>query len=104
MDSATLDPASSDNYELGLKSQNPFGLFTFAIFQTDTENDIVTAGPRDGRATFRNADQTTRQGLELSWQQTIWKELNIQSSFSYIDAEFDSYTAEIANPEEPEWI
>jgi iron complex outermembrane receptor protein len=40
----------------------------------------VTAGTRDGRATFRNADQTTRQGLELSWQQTIWKELNIQSS------------------------
>ncbi len=97
----TLKPASSDNYELGLKSQNPFGFFTFAIFQTDTENDIVTAGTRDGRATFRNADQTTRQGLELSWQQTIWKELNIQSSFSYIDAEFDSYTAEIANPNNP---
>jgi len=91
----TLKPASSDNYELGLKSQNPFGFFTFAVFQTDTENDIVTAGTRDGRATFRNADQTTRQGLELSWQQTIWKELNIQSSFSYIDAEFDSYTAEL---------
>ena len=57
-----LKAASSDNYELGLKAQNPFGLFTFAIFQTDTENDIVTAGTRDGRATFRNADQTTRQG------------------------------------------
>ena len=96
----TLKPASSDNYELGLKSQNSFGLFTFAVFQTDTKNDIVTAGTRDGRATFRNADQTTRQGLELSWQQMIWKELNIQSSFSYIDAEFDSYTAEIANPKD----
>ena len=60
----------------------------------------MTAGTRDGRATFRNADQTTRQGLELSWQQTIWKQLNIQSSFSYIDAEFDSYTAEIANPDD----
>jgi len=96
----TLKPASSDNYELGLKSQNSFGLFTFAVFQTDTKNDIVTAGTRDGRATFRNADQTTRQGLELSWQQKIWKELNIQSSFSYIDAEFDSYTAEIANPDD----
>ncbi len=96
-----LKAASSDNYELGLKSQNPFGLLTFAVFQTDTENDIVTAGTRDGRATFRNADQTTRQGLELSWQQTIWKELNIQSSFSYIDAEFDSHTAEIANTNNP---
>ncbi|WP_416224509.1 TonB-dependent receptor domain-containing protein [Acinetobacter sp. AM] len=93
-----LKAASSDNYELGLKSQNPFGLFTFAVFQTDTENDIVTAGTRDGRATFRNADKTTRQGLELSWQQKIWAALNIQSSLSYIDAEFDSNTAEIANP------
>ncbi|MBU3848538.1 MAG: TonB-dependent receptor [Candidatus Acinetobacter avistercoris] len=95
-----LKAASSDNYELGLKSHNSFGLFTFAVFQTDTENDIVTAGTRDGRATFRNADQTTRQGLELSWQQKIWKELNIQSSFSYINAEFDSYTAEIKNPDD----
>ncbi len=96
-----LKAASSDNYELGLKSQNPFGLLTFALFQTDTENDIVTAGTRDGRATFRNADKTTRQGLELSWQQKIWQELSIQSSYSYINAEFDSYTPEIANPKNP---
>jgi hypothetical protein len=52
----------------------------FGCFPDRYKNDIVTAGTRDGRATFRNADQTTRQGLELSWQQTIWKELNIQSS------------------------
>ncbi len=57
-----LKAASSDNYELGSKVAESIGLFTFAVFQTDTKNDIVTAGTRDGRATFRNADQTTRQG------------------------------------------
>ena len=96
-----LKAASSDNYELGLKSQNSFGLFTFAVFQTDTKNDIVSAGTRDGRATYRNADKTTRQGLELSWQQQVWKELSLRSSFSYLDAEFDSNTPEIANPNNP---
>ncbi|MFU8926944.1 TonB-dependent receptor domain-containing protein [Acinetobacter puyangensis] len=85
-----LKPASSNTYELGLKSQNDFGLFTAAIFQTETKNDIVPADASNGRSTFRNAEQTLRQGAELSWQQKIWRDLNARASYSYIDATFDA--------------
>lgn len=90
----SLKPASSDNYELGLKAQNAWGNFTAALFQSKTQNDIVSAGNIDGRSTFRNADKTLREGLELSWNKTLWRELTAQASYSYLDAVFD---AEIPN-------
>ena len=85
-----LKPSSSDNYELGMKSQNRLGNFTAAIFQSNTKDDIVSAGTVDGRATFQNADKTLRQGVELSWNQKLWRELTAQASYSYLDATFDA--------------
>ena len=70
-----LKPASSDTYELGLKSQNTFGLFTLAVFNTVTKNDIVPDDANAGRNTFRNAEQTLRQGAELAWQHQLWQDL-----------------------------
>ncbi|NNP77585.1 TonB-dependent receptor [Acinetobacter sp. Ac_3412] len=85
-----LKPSTSDNYEVGLKSQNPFGDFTLAVFQSKTQDDIVSAGTSNGRATFRNADKTLRQGVELAWNKKIWKDLEISSSYGYLDAKFDT--------------
>lgn len=85
-----LRPATSDTIELGLKSQNPFGLFTFAVFHTETKDDIVPDDANGGRSTFRNAEKTLREGLELSWQKRLWQDLNIRTSYSYLDATFDA--------------
>lgn len=85
-----LKPASSDTYELGLKSQNAFGLFTLAVFNTVTKNDIVPDDANAGRNTFRNAEQTLRQGAELAWQQQLWQDLKLSASYSYLDATFDA--------------
>ena len=85
-----LKPASSDTYELGLKSQNTFGLFTLAVFNTVTKNDIVPDDANAGRNTFRNAEQTLRQGAELAWQQQLWRDLKLSASYSYLDATFDA--------------
>lgn len=85
-----LKPASSDTYELGLKSQNTFGLFTLAVFNTVTKNDIVPDDANAGRNTFRNAEQTLRQGAELAWQHHLWQDLKIIASYSYLDATFDA--------------
>ncbi|RZG43727.1 TonB-dependent receptor [Acinetobacter wuhouensis] len=89
-----LKPSTSDNYELGLKAQNQWGDFTAAIFQSNTQDDIVSAGTLDGRATYQNADKTLRQGVELSWNKKLWKELTAQASYSFLDATFD---ADISN-------
>lgn len=85
-----LKPASSDTYELGLKSQNDWGLWTAAVFHTKTQNDIVSYKSVEGRATYQNADETLRKGVELSWQNKFWKELAAQASYSYIDAKFNA--------------
>jgi iron complex outermembrane receptor protein len=96
-----LQPASSDNYELGLKAQNAWGNFTAAVFRSKTQNDIVSAGTMDGRATYRNADKTVRDGAEVSWNKQLWRDLKAEASYSYIDAVFDAFVAEIPNPADP---
>ncbi len=45
-----LKAAESETYELGLKSANILGDFTVAVFHTQTENDIVSAGNDNGRS------------------------------------------------------
>lgn len=85
-----LKPSTSDNYEVGLKSQNPFGDFTVAVFQSKTQDDIVSAGTSDGRSTFRNADKTIRQGAEFAWNKKLWKDLEMNASYGYLDAKFDA--------------
>lgn len=85
-----LKPATSDTAELGLKSQNTLGLFTFSVFHTETKNDIVPDDANGGRSTFRNAEKTLREGLELSWQKQLWQALNVRTSYTYLDATFDA--------------
>jgi len=97
--SLSLNAAESETYEIGLKAANRFGDFTVAAFQTQTENDIVSAGNDNGRSTFRNADKTLRKGLELSWSKDLWRDLTIQASYSYIDATFDADIPAILNDE-----
>ena len=89
-----LKPSSSDNYEWGVKAQHDWGDFTAALFRSETRNDIVSGEANNGRNTFRNADKTLREGIELSWNKKLWRDLTAQASYSYIDATF---AADIAN-------
>ncbi|MBH2002553.1 MAG: TonB-dependent receptor [Moraxellaceae bacterium] len=85
-----LKPSQSNNYEIGLKSQNQLGNFTFAVFQSSTKDDIVSAGTSNGRSTFRNADKTLRKGIEFAWNKKLWKDLEMNTSYGYLDAKFDA--------------
>ena len=84
-----LTASTSDTYETGLKSQNQFGDFTLAVFQTKTKDDIVSAGNSNGRSTFRNADKTLREGVEFAWNKKLWRDLTATASYTYLDATFD---------------
>ena len=85
-----LKPATSDTYEVGLKSSNTLGDFTLAVFDIQTKNDIVAAESIEGRATYRNADKTERKGAELTWNKKLWRDLVARASYSYLDAKFDA--------------
>ncbi|MDV4263463.1 TonB-dependent receptor family protein [Acinetobacter seifertii] len=92
-----LRPSTSDTYEAGLKSQNQLGDFTLAVFQTKTKNDIVAAGSSNGRATFRNADKTLREGVEFAWNKKLWRDLTATASYAYLDATFDADIPALGN-------
>ncbi|WP_368678491.1 TonB-dependent receptor family protein [Acinetobacter lactucae] len=85
-----LTASTSDTYETGLKSQNQLGDFTLAVFQTKTNDDIVSAGNSNGRSTFRNADKTLREGVEFAWNKKLWRDLTAIASYTYLDATFDA--------------
>lgn len=62
-----LKPASSDNYEVGIKAY--LGAQThanLAVFHIDTEDEIVVLSNSGGRSVFQNAGKTQRNGAELA--------------------------------------
>ncbi len=82
-----LQPARSRNAEVGVKARdNAWGEVTAALFETHTDNEIVTQTNSGGRATFQNAGKTKRQGLELSWQQKWQNDVRAQLAYTWLDA------------------
>src|SRR5690606_29470941 len=81
-----LQPSASNNYEIGVKHNALRGLLTAALFRIDTNDEIVSAGSRGGRATFRNAGDTRRHGSELSRSSRVAGALVAQASYTWLDA------------------
>ena len=84
-----LEPARSNNYEIGAKAEWSNALRgTLAAFTIDTENDIVVRTNAGGRSAFGNAAATRRRGVEASigWQPL--SALSLYASMAAIRAEF----------------
>ena len=84
-----LEPARSNNYEIGAKAAwSNAWRGTLAAFTIDTENDIVVRTNAGGRSAFGNAAATRRRGVEASvgWQPL--SALSIYASMAAIRAEF----------------
>ena len=82
-----LKAAESDNYELGAKLRlSASSEFTAAVFETDTENEIVTQTNTGGRSTYQNAGATRRRGTELSWTMSSGSDWRTQVSYTWLDA------------------
>lgn len=83
-----LDPALSDNFELGAKKEVAGGLLTVAIFRSDTQDEIVPATSLGGRTSYRNAGRTRRDGVELGWSARFAGDARIQLSYSWLNARY----------------
>jgi iron complex outermembrane recepter protein len=82
-----LQPARSDNLEIGAKWRDDgLGRVEAALFETTTENEIVTLSSAGGRTTFRNADGTRRRGAELNWSQDWAVAWRAQAAATWLDA------------------
>ncbi|WP_205624977.1 TonB-dependent receptor PqqU [Pantoea rwandensis] len=85
-----LKPATSDTVELGTKKRIGNGLITAAIFQTDTSNEIVSAGSSEGRSIYKNAGETRRRGLELGLDQEFGYDWHLKAAWTLLDARYRS--------------
>ncbi|MBP6895341.1 MAG: TonB-dependent receptor [Pseudacidovorax sp.] len=83
-----LRPSVSDNVELGAKARLAGGMLTAALFQTRTQDEIVTDTNVGGRSTFRNAGRTRRQGVELGWQHETEDHWRTQLAYTWLDARY----------------
>lgn len=64
-----LKPSTNDTIEIGSKTRIGDGLLSLALFQTDTDDEIVVDSSSGGRMTLQKCRKTRRQGAELAWDQ-----------------------------------
>lgn len=84
-----LKPSESKNFELGLKAKvNDNVRVNTAVFYILTENEILPRTNSGGRATFQNASETRRQGLEVGLDANLGDGFRAYGALTYLDARF----------------
>jgi len=83
-----LQPSVNDSVEVGAKARIAGGLLTAALFRTRTDDEIATATNVNGRATFKNAGKTQRDGFELSWTHQTAGHWRTQLALTWLDARY----------------
>ena len=101
-----LRPSKSDNLEAGVKWRTPASddsrtrvETSAAVFQTGTQDEIVTQTNVGGRSTFQNAGATRRRGLELASTWTMPHSVVAQVAYTFLDARYrDGFLSCNASP------
>jgi iron complex outermembrane recepter protein len=81
-----LKPATSDSVELGLKWRREGVRINASVFDTRTQNEIVTLTNAGGRATFQNAGKTSRRGAEFAARAAVTDSLELNAAITVLDA------------------
>ncbi|MCX0501763.1 TonB-dependent receptor [Erwinia billingiae] len=89
-----LKPSTSDTVELGSKTRIGYGMLTAAIFQTNTDNELVVADSSNGRSVYKNAGKTRRQGVEMSFDQQFAENWQMKMAWTYLDATYRNSTCD----------
>ena len=83
-----LKPSTNDTVEIGSKTRIGNGLFTAAMFQTNTDNEIVVDSSSGGRTSYKNAGKTRRQGMELGLDQQFGESWRLKAAWTWLDATY----------------
>ena len=83
-----LKPSTNDTVELGSKTRIGNGLFTAALCQTNTHNEIVVDSSSGGRTSYKNAGKTRRQGMELGLDQQFGESWRLKAAWTWLDATY----------------
>ena len=86
-----LQPAVSDNFELGVKWRGDSGAhLEAALFRADTDDEIAVARNVAGRSSYRNVGSARRQGVELAWGMPLGEQWDLALAATHLDATFRS--------------
>ncbi len=86
---AELKPQKAVNTEVGLKGVVSERLrYELAAYRVATEDEIVVNENDDGSATYRNAGETRRDGIELGAEAFATKNLTLTSAYTWSDFRF----------------
>ena len=84
-----LQPASSRHTEFGIKGKiSGSTRINAALFHIDTRNEIVTNASSGGRSDFRNASNTQRDGVELSFERVLPFGFEAYAAYTWLHARF----------------
>jgi iron complex outermembrane receptor protein len=92
-DERTYGPETSDNYELGWKSDLAGGrvMTTMALFYIDWDDQIVRALGQTFATLNTNAGRSTSKGVELEMLARPTDRIDIRFGLAYTNAKYDEY-------------
>ncbi|MBK6676293.1 MAG: TonB-dependent receptor [Rhodocyclaceae bacterium] len=98
-----LKSSRSRNFEIGLKALVDRRVrIDMALFDIDTRGEVVISSNVAGRATYANAAETRRRGVEIGIDTTFTRNLSGSLAYSYLAARyagsFESCLATAATP------
>jgi iron complex outermembrane receptor protein len=86
-----LEPATSRNYELGIKWRASGSLAVdAAVFRADTDDELAVARNTGGRSSFQNVASARRRGFESSVTWAIAEDWSVDLAYTWLDARFTS--------------
>ena len=84
-----LNASSSQHYEIGAKwIPMPNSRVDLAVYQIDSNDEIVTAASANGQTSYKNAPGTSRMGWELAASSQVGDHISASLSASSIDAKY----------------
>ena len=81
-----LQPARSDNYELGAKLTGPRLQATLAGFYIDTHDELAVQSSSGGRTVYQNIVDTQRRGAELAVRAALPARMQLRLAYTWIEA------------------
>jgi iron complex outermembrane receptor protein len=84
----TLQPARSNNAEIGARMRTGQQTFAWAVFASHARDELVVASNIGGRSTYANAATTNRNGWEFSASGPVSHRWEYALAYSRLDARY----------------
>jgi iron complex outermembrane recepter protein len=81
-----LQPARSDNYELGAKLAGSRWQATLAGFYIDTHDELAVQSSSGGRTVYQNIVDTQRRGAEVALRAALPARVQLRLAYTWIEA------------------